>query len=168
MKNGKGRIAWTDSSFYEGEFVNNYFEGFGVYMMRNRKAYVGQWKKGQMNGLGMFICPDGKCYKGYYENDKKSGFGIYSQKNNLRYEGKFKRGRQYGIGRIINEKGEKQLGLYLKGKRLKILKETDFKDDIANIDKEISNINNIIDNDEFFKKGIELLTNTQGKYLSPE
>ena len=71
MKNGKGKIAWNDSSYYEGEFVNNYFEGYGVYMMRNRKTYIGQWKKGQMNGLGIFICPDGKCYKGYYENDIK-------------------------------------------------------------------------------------------------
>ena len=123
---------------------------------------------GQMDGFGIFNYPDGKSYKGYFVKDKKSGCGIYSGINNMRYEGKFKKGKQYGIGKIINEKGEKQLGLYLKGKRLKILKETDFKDDIANIDKEISNINNIIDNDEFFKKGIELLTNTQGKYLSPE
>ena len=168
MKNGKGKIAWNDSSYYEGEFVNNYFEGYGVYMMRNRKTYIGQWKKGQMNGLGIFICPDGKCYKGYYENDKKNGFGIYSGKNNLRYEGKFKKGKQYGIGKIINEKGEKQLGLYLKGKRLKILKEKDFKEDITNIDKEISEINNIINNNDFFVKNLGLLTIVQEKYFSPE
>ena len=121
-----------------------------------------------MNGFGIFICPDGKCYKGYYENDKKNGFGIYSGKNNLRYEGKYKKGRQYGIGRITNEKGEKQLGLYLKGKRLKLLKEKDFKEDIALIDKEIEKINNIINSNEFFVKNIGLLTIIQEKYFSPE
>ena len=168
LKNGKGKITWTDSSYYEGDFVNNYFEGYGVYMMRNKKAYIGEWKKGQMNGFGIFSCPDGKSYKGYYENDKKNGFGIYSGKNNLRYEGKFKRGKQYGIGRIINEKGEKQLGLYLKGKRLKYLNEKDFKDDIANIEKEIEKINNIINNNEFFVKNIGILTIIQQTYFTPE
>ena len=167
MKNGNGKISWNDSSYYEGNFVNNYFDGYGVYMMRNKKAYIGEWKKGQMNGFGIFICPDGKCYKGYYENDKKHGFGIYSGKNNLRYEGKFKRGKQYGIGRVINEKGEKQLGLYLKGKRLKLLNEKDFKDDINNIDKGIEEINSIINNNEFFVKNIGLLTIIQKNYFAP-
>ena len=168
MKNGKGKIAWNDSSYYEGNFFDNYFDGYGVYMMRNKKNYIGQWKMGQMHGFGIFSCPDGKSYKGYYENDKKHGFGIYSGKNNLRYEGKFKKGRQYGIGRVTNEKGEKQLGLYLKGKRLKCLNEKEFKDDVAKIDEEIKKINDIIENNEFFKKNIGLLTIIQEQYFKPD
>ena len=165
MENGKGKIIWPDSSFYEGDFVNNYFDGYGIYVMRNKKNYIGQWKMGQMNGFGIFNYPDGKSFKGYFEKDKKNGFGIYSGKNNLRYEGGYKKGRQYGIGRIINEKGEIQLGLYLKGKRLKILNEKDFKEDIAKIDKEIEKINNIIKNNEFFVKNIEQLTIIQKEYF---
>jgi len=165
MENGKGKIVWPDSSFYEGDFVNNTFDGYGVYMMRNKKNYIGQWKNGQMNGFGVFNYPDGKSFKGYFEKDKKNGFGIYSGKNNLRYEGNYKKGRQYGIGRIINEKGEVQLGLYLKGKRLKILNEKDFRDDIIKLDKEIENINNILNTNEFFVKNIEYVTVTQGQYF---
>ena len=108
-----------------------------------------------MNGFGIFNYPDGKSYKGYFRKDKKNGFGIYSGKNNLRYEGKYKKGKQYGIRRIINEKGEKhlkQLGLYLKGKKLKILDEKDFQDDVIKLDNEILKINNIINNNEFFVK----------------
>ena len=165
MENGKGKIVWPDSSFYEGDFVNNSFDGYGIYMMRNNKNYIGQWKNGQMNGFGIFNYPDGKSFKGYFEKDKKNGFGIYSGKNNLRYEGNYKKGKQYGIGRVINEKGEVQLGLYLKGKRLKILKEKDFKDDIIKLDKEIENINNIINTNEFFVKNIEHITVAQGQYF---
>ena len=165
MENGKGKIIWNDSSFYEGDFVDNNFEGYGIYMMRNKKNYIGQWKMGQMNGFGIFNYPDGKSYKGYFENDKKNGFGIYSGKNNMRYEGKYKKGRQYGIGRIINEKGERQLGLYLKGKRLKLLNEKDFKEDIINIDKEIEKIHNIINNNEFFVKNIGQLEIIQSQYF---
>ena len=165
MENGKGKIVWPDSSFYEGDFVNNCFDGYGIYMMGNRKSYIGEWKKGQMNGFGIFNYPDGKSYKGYFEKDKKNGFGIYSGKNNLRYEGKYKKGKQYGIGRITNENGQKQIGLYLKGKRLKILNEKDFKDDIKNIDQEIEKINNIINENEFFKNNLEKLTITQGQYF---
>ena len=134
-------------------------------MMGNRKSYIGEWKKGQMNGFGIFNYPDGKSYKGYFEKDKKNGFGIYSGKNNLRYEGKYKKGKQYGIGRIINEKGEKQLGLYLKGKRLKILDEKDFKEDVIKIDNEILKINNIINTNEFFVKNINQLTIIQAQYF---
>ena len=118
-----------------------------------------------MNGFGVFNYPDGKSFKGYFEKDKKNGFGIYSGKNNLRYEGNYKKGRQYGIGRVINEKGEIQLGLYLKGKRLKILNEKDFQDDILKLDKEIENINNIININEFFVKNVEYITITQGQYF---
>ena len=118
-----------------------------------------------MNGFGVFNYPDGKSFKGYFEKDKKNGFGIYSGKNILRYEGNYKKGRQYGIGRVINEKGEIQLGLYLKGKRLKILNEKDFQDDILKLDKEIENINNIINANEFFVKNVEYITVTQGQYL---
>ena len=118
-----------------------------------------------MNGFGVFNYPDGKSFKGYFEKDKKNGFGIYSGKNNLRFEGNYKKGRQYGIGRVINEKGELQLGLYLKGKRLKILNEKDFQDDILKLDKEIENINNIIKTNEFFVKNVEYITITQGQYF---
>ena len=165
MENGKGKIIWPDSSFYEGDFVNNSFDGYGIYMMRNKKNYIGQWKKGQMNGFGIFNYPDGKSFKGYFEKDKKNGFGIYSGKNNLRFEGNYKKGKQYGIGRVINEKGELQLGLYLKGKRLKILNDKDFQDDILKLDKEIENINNIINTNEFFVKNVEYITVTQGQYF---
>ena len=118
-----------------------------------------------MNGFGVFNYPDGKSFKGYFEKDKKNGFGIYSGKNNLRFEGNYKKGRQYGIGRVINEKGELQLGLYLKGKRLKILNEKDFQDDILKLDKEIENINNIINTNEFFVKNVEYIAVTQGQYF---
>ena len=107
----------------------------------------------------------GKALKGILKKDKKNGFGIYSGKNNLRFEGNYKKGRQYGIGRVINEKGELQLGLYLKGKRLKILNEKDFQDDILKLDKEIENINNIIKTNEFFVKNVEYITITQGQYF---
>ena len=160
-KNGKGKITWRDNSYYEGDFVNNYYEGYGVYIMVNkRKGYLGQWKEGKMHGYGVFFWGDGRSYKGYYETDKKHGYGIYSGKNNLRYEGKFKRGKQYGMGRIINEKGEKQLGLYLKGKKLKYLNENDFIEDIKILDKEIDQINNIFNTNEFFVKNKELMNIT--------
>ena len=160
-KNGKGKINWSDNSYYEGEFVNNYYEGYGVYiLMSKRKGYIGEWKEGKMNGFGVFFWADGRSYKGYFESDKKHGFGIYSGKNNLRYEGKFKKGKQYGIGRIINEKGERQLGLYVKGKRLKYLNENDFKEDIENIDLEIEKINNKFNKEEFFVKNKDLMNIT--------
>ena len=62
--------------------------------------------------------------------------------------------------RIINEKGEKQLGLYLKGKKLKYLDESEFKDDIKKLDEEIEQINHIFNNHEFFVKNKDLMNIT--------
>ena len=48
MENEKGKIVCPDSSFYEGgDFVNNYFDGYGIYMMRNKKIILnsGKWEK---------------------------------------------------------------------------------------------------------------------------
>ena len=28
-KNGKGRFEWEDGSFYEGDFVDGFFQGYG-------------------------------------------------------------------------------------------------------------------------------------------
>lgn len=32
MKHGKGIFKWNDGSIYDGEFLNNNIEGYGIYV----------------------------------------------------------------------------------------------------------------------------------------
>ena len=41
MKNGKGKLQFTDGSIYEGEYVNNEISGNGKYLWPDGKQYEG-------------------------------------------------------------------------------------------------------------------------------
>lgn len=41
MKNGKGIFRWSDNSYYDGEFLNDAFNGYGEFYWSN-----GNWYKG--------------------------------------------------------------------------------------------------------------------------
>ena len=41
MKNGKGRFDFQDGSYFEGEFLNDFITGKGVYLASNGDRYEG-------------------------------------------------------------------------------------------------------------------------------
>ena len=68
MRHGKGILYYKSGNVkYEGDFVNDKFEGDGKYYWESGEYYIGQFKNGLNNGKG----------KLYYNNDK------------LEYEGEF-------------------------------------------------------------------------------
>jgi hypothetical protein len=72
MKNGKGNIThlikgvfhWKDGSSYEGDYVDNFIQGYGVYRWEDGREYTGEWQKNRMHGKGYFVWSDGKRYNG--------------------------------------------------------------------------------------------------------
>ncbi|KAL4445509.1 hypothetical protein ABPG74_004583 [Tetrahymena malaccensis] len=103
-KNGKGTYFYnesSDSKKYEGEWVNDKMEGFGVFEWRNGDRYEGYFKNGLRNGKGISFyneSSDSKKYEGEYVNDKMEGFGVFEWRNGDRYEGYFKNGLRNGNG----------------------------------------------------------------------
>ncbi len=50
---------------YEGEFIDDNFNGYGIYVWQNeRQYYEGEWRDGKHNGLGMFVKDGGIRYEG--------------------------------------------------------------------------------------------------------
>ena len=80
---------------YEGEFVNDKYDGKGKYIWKNGEYYIGEWSKGERNGKGA----------DYYKDDK------------IRYEGDFLNGKYHGNGKYILENGEYYIGQFLNGER---------------------------------------------------
>lgn len=46
MKNGKGKLTYSNGDHYEGEFKDNLPFGKGIYVFRNGDKYEGNWIDG--------------------------------------------------------------------------------------------------------------------------
>ncbi|WP_036075614.1 MORN repeat protein [Leptospira weilii] len=88
--NGKGKAEYYSGCFYEGNFVNGYYDGYGVDICpkENEKESIrkykfeGYWIQGAANGPGTETTASGKQYSGVWEDDVlclkgncKDGFG---------------------------------------------------------------------------------------------
>lgn len=59
----------TDGSRYEGESVNNYFEGKGKMVWEDGGYYEGEWAQGEIDGYGKEVRPDGSIrHQGLWSN----------------------------------------------------------------------------------------------------
>ena len=69
LKEGHGKYTWADGTTYEGEWINNQVNGYGIYREKGGagKRYYGQWRKGDMHGFGVEIKKDGRVYVGFFE-----------------------------------------------------------------------------------------------------
>ncbi|KAL4445510.1 hypothetical protein ABPG74_004584 [Tetrahymena malaccensis] len=124
--NGKGTYFYNESSDckkYEGEYVNDKMEGFGVLEWRDGDRYEGYFKNGQKNGKGTYFYNEsksGKKHEGEYVNDKMEGFGVLEWRDGDRYEGYFKNGQMNGKGTYFyneSNSGKKHEGEYVNDKK---------------------------------------------------
>ena len=108
-KNGKGRLIFSDKSFYEGTFKDDKFDGFGIY--KNKEyIYEGQFLLGKKNGKGKinnFI--KNYEYEGDFINDLRDGYGIEKYSDGSVYEGEFKSDLKEGKGKLIIKNKDKDI-----------------------------------------------------------
>jgi hypothetical protein len=75
---GKGKYISSDF-LYEGDFVNNVYEGNGTYIYKNnvkKIRYEGEFKNDMFNGYGVLTYKDGKTQDGQWKDDKFLGILI--------------------------------------------------------------------------------------------
>ena len=61
-------MIFASGAKYEGEFVNNQFEGYGTYTWPDGASYEGGWTKNQMHGEGKYIDKNKNEWKGNFHN----------------------------------------------------------------------------------------------------
>ena len=105
---------------YEGEFVNDKFEGNGKYIWKDGKYYIGEFKKGLIHGEGTLYYQNNNIqYEGEFLNNKYEGDGKYIWENGRYYIGEFKNGLISGKGIEYYENGMiKYEGDFINGKFL--------------------------------------------------
>mgnify|MGYP000879381992 FL=1 len=117
-KHGVGRlVSFGDDPFiYEGEFVENVFNGTGRITYDNGTIYYGMFLDGKRHGAGRLTLPGGTKYEGYWENDRKNGKGLQNWSDGRSYVGDWVNGKIEGVGEYNWPDGSKYLGEWKQGK----------------------------------------------------
>jgi hypothetical protein len=99
---GRGLLARSDATVYEGDFQDHRYEGQGVLMNSTRDRYDGRFSNGRKSGLGTMQYQDGSKYSGDWELDLRHGKGAYENSNGTRtYHGEFQYDHPHGNGILV-------------------------------------------------------------------
>ena len=71
-RHGKGKLFYKNGNIkYEGDFVNDKYEGYGKYICENGYYYIGQFLNNNRHGKGILFSKNGDIINdGYFYNDK--------------------------------------------------------------------------------------------------
>jgi len=98
--NGKGRFE-NREIIYEGNFINNLYEGQGILkFLTNGAEYQGSFKSGKFHGHGEFIDQNNDHYVGSFINNMKSGNGTMKYESGSTYNGKWENNMRHGQGEM--------------------------------------------------------------------
>lgn len=102
LRHGKGIILHPKISInssikmkeesYEGDWIDDKMEGFGIYTYANGDIYEGEFKNNMHHGYGKYFFCDGSYYTGEWNNHKFHGSGRYNDINNIKWDGEFRNG----------------------------------------------------------------------------
>eukprot|EP01100_Stratorugosa_tubuloviscum_P002859 TRINITY_DN1675_c1_g5_i2.p1 TRINITY_DN1675_c1_g5~~TRINITY_DN1675_c1_g5_i2.p1 ORF type:complete len:695 (+),score=277.41 TRINITY_DN1675_c1_g5_i2:64-2148(+) len=104
---GEGIFTGADGWKYQGQWLAGKKHGKGIHSSPNGFSYyTGEWENDKRHGHGLRVYKDGERYEGNFENDQKSGKGIYWFLNNDIYEGEWKNNKQNGQGQLKSTKSQ--------------------------------------------------------------
>ncbi|XP_032896455.1 radial spoke head 10 homolog B-like isoform X1 [Amblyraja radiata] len=129
-RHGKGTIYYNEegTSWYQGDWVNNVREGWGVRRYKSGNVYDGEWKNFTRHGEGtMSWISTNEEYTGQWENGIQHGFGnhtwflkrVLGTQYPLRnqYVGEFVKGVRQGHGKFFYASGAMYSGEWLANKK---------------------------------------------------
>lgn len=100
FRHGKGKLIHPSSNNdsetgrekYEGDWVDDKMQGYGVYTYPNGDYYIGEFFDNKHHGFGQYFFTDGSKYEGQWENHKFHGTGKYTDINGSEWQGEFRNG----------------------------------------------------------------------------
>lgn len=75
IRQGKGKLIWSDGSMYEGWWMNNMTNGRGRLIHADGDVYDGQWLNDKQHGYGQYFHVDGSKYEGFWNQGQYHGQG---------------------------------------------------------------------------------------------
>ena len=113
-------MFWKNGNKYEGKFVNDQMEGYGVMTYskdspNGESQHIGYYKENKKHGNGVFLWTDGTKYVGNFEDDLINGFGtnhFNKEDSRERYEGNFEKEKFQGQGKMFWKNGDFYFGSF--------------------------------------------------------
>ncbi|GAA0164733.1 kinase [Lithospermum erythrorhizon] len=114
---GYGIETWAKGSRYRGQYRKGLRHGVGVYRSYAGDVYAGEWCSGQCHGCGSHTCADGSSYVGEFKWGVKHGLGHYHFRNGDRYAGEYFADNMHGFGVYTFGNGHRYEGAWHEGRR---------------------------------------------------
>ncbi|GMN48285.1 hypothetical protein TIFTF001_017469 [Ficus carica] len=114
---GYGVETWARGSRYRGQYRQGLRHGFGVYRFYTGDVYAGEWSNGQSHGCGVHTCEDGSRYVGEFKWGVKHGLGHYHFRNGDTYAGEYFADKMHGFGVYQFAHGHRYEGAWHEGRR---------------------------------------------------
>ena len=113
-ENAQGQIEYC----YEGEFLADKPDGFGVETQSNGNKYEGYFTKGKKGPNGTMWFTDGNVYVGEFKNDTLHGHGkLTNTSKQMSYEGDWQANKMHGMGLYLWDDGRRYQGQYVADKK---------------------------------------------------
>tara|TARA_B100000945_G_C20358388_1_gene585829 strand:- start:226 stop:624 length:399 start_codon:yes stop_codon:yes gene_type:complete len=90
------RYDYPSGSYYEGNIIDDTFDGMGILYFNNGDIYEGQFKNDMFEGKGMYKYKSGAKYNGLFSNDKFHGIGTLLFEDGTIEKGKFHEDKRVG------------------------------------------------------------------------
>jgi hypothetical protein len=112
---GKWIVEFSPNQVFEGSFVDDKKEGFGILSSPDGSTYSGDWSNDLRHGEAVAVSAGGNRYVGTYRFDLRHGQGSYEWTDGSRYEGAWADGEMTGQGTMYYPDGSTQTGLWREG-----------------------------------------------------
>lgn len=82
LKHGRGILRYSNGNKYVGEFVDDFLEGFGLFIYSEvddsgvklaKHRYEGTFVRGKRHGKGLYVSGKNDTYTGMFENNVYHG-----------------------------------------------------------------------------------------------
>ena len=110
-REGYGTMTWKDGAKYEGQWLEGFANGKGVFTHAdNGDTYDGNWKYNKCHGHGVYTNKKGASYSGYWVNDTQQGHGEEKWPTGSQYVGNYEQGMKHGHGTYLWPDGSLYVG----------------------------------------------------------
>ena len=107
--NGKGKLITKNGEIYEGDWVDNKANGYGIYQSKDVR-YEGKWKNDRQEGIGTETWADGTSFNGEFKGGQKTGQGKFRYSDGSKYSGYFLNNQLHGKGKYCWADGREYFG----------------------------------------------------------
>ncbi|XP_039134994.1 protein ACCUMULATION AND REPLICATION OF CHLOROPLASTS 3 isoform X2 [Dioscorea cayenensis subsp. rotundata] len=112
LPEGKGRLTFTDGSFYDGMWRYGKRSGTGTFCYSNGDVFQGSWRDDLIHGKGWFYFHDGGRWFANFWKNKANGEGRLYSKDGSIFFGHFSNGWRDGQSLCIDADGTRWTELW--------------------------------------------------------